>query len=233
MAFAFFNANIAKNQTLSTHMPVNQIFCNHRNQLVSFSITHGFDPALTLQADQDWNLEKMEAFRNLFADHPDAQADQSKLAGLIPIYGLTGWHWNWGAKSFKRLAKGYEWFYLVADNKVQAICIIFHPKESPLRKDNIFYIDYIAASYWNRTRPNHKRQFDKVGTMLLSYCIKHFVDQLKYRPGFFLHSHPEAESYYSGKGLTDLGNDAKYDNLKIFEASDACATAIMKEFANA
>jgi hypothetical protein len=214
-------------------MPAKQIFCNHSKQPVSYSIIHGFDLPLTLQADHDWNLEKMRIVKQLFADHPDAQTDPSKLEKLFTDYNLTDWHWIWNCKAFDRMGKGYEWFYLVAENKVQGICIIFHPKESPLHSDNIFYVDYIAAAYWNRPRPNYKRQFDNLGTILLSYCVKYSVDQLKYRPGFFLHSLPTAEGYYSKKGLRDLGIDTQYEDLRIFEASESCSIKIMKEYADA
>jgi len=214
-------------------MPSTQIKCNHSDQQISYSVIHGFDAILTLQAEQDWTLEKAKIFREIHAAYPSVQNDMAEFQRRTEEYNLVDWHWNWTNKAVQCTQSGYEWFYLVAENKVQAICIIFHPKDSPLQNDSVFYVDYIAVAYWNRPRPNYSRQFDSLGTILLSYCIKYSVDQLKYRPGFFLHSLPSAEPYYSKKGLTPLHVDTGYYNLRVFEASEACSTAILKEYADA
>lgn len=214
-------------------MPPHQILCNHRNLLVDYSIVHGFDPALTIQAESDWTLEKMSVLTELLAAHPEAATNQQKFVEMLDEYNLTDWHWSWNRKALHCLGGGYEWFYLIADNKVQAICIIFHPKKSPLQNDDIFYVDYIAVAYRNRKRPNYKRQYERLATILLSHCIKHSVEQLRYRHGFFLHSLPSAEPYYSSKGLTNLGKDPSKENLTVFEASENCSLQLFEEYANA
>lgn len=214
-------------------MPSTQIKCNHHNRQIGYLVVHGFDAKLTLQAEQDWTIEKAKVFREIYAAHPTVQNDLNEFRKRAAEYNLVDWHWNWSTKALSCTGNGYEWFYLIADNRVQAMCIIFHPKNSPLLNDNVFYVDYIAVAYWNRPRPNYIRQFDSLGTVLLSYCVKYSIEQLKYRPGFFLHSLPSAEPYYSKKGLTALGLDAQYHNLRIFEASEACSTAILKEYADA
>jgi hypothetical protein len=204
-------------------MPSKQIVCNHTGKTHNYEITRGLNPAIAIQADAEWAVEKNIIVQQLLAENPAARLDVHELLKLLPTYNLEDWHWKWSDKAMSCNGPEYEWFYLTANGKVQGVAIIYHPKGSKLKHDNIFYVDYLATAHWNRPRPNYTRQFAGIGSLLLCYCLDYAVQTLKYRPGFSLHSLPHAEPYYAKIGMVDLGLDASKDNLRFFEAPEVIA----------
>lgn len=204
-------------------MASKKLVCNHTGKTHDYEIMHGLNPALMMQADAEWATEKAGIVQQLMADNPSAKADVNEILKLFPKYKLEDWHWKWTNKALSCSSQEYEWFYLTANNRVQAVAIIYHPKVSGLKQDKIFYVDYLAAAHWNRSRPNYTRQFSCVGTILLAYCIEFSIRTLKYRPGFSLHSLPGAESYYAKIGMVDLGIDVSKESLRCFEAPEEVA----------
>lgn len=90
----------------------------------------------------------------------------------------------------------------------------------------IFYIDYIAAAYWNRDRPGYKKRFSGIGSRLISFVIDYAKDKLGYRYGFCLHSLPSAESYYRSLGMTEFDFDEAKEGLRYYEACHETAARI-------
>jgi len=155
-------------------------------------------------------------------------SNQAALGKRLIEYGLSDFHWNWSSKALKTTTDEYQWFYLEAENKIQGVCIIFHPKNSRIDSNEIFYIDYIAAAYRNRNRPNHNKRFSNVGKLLIAEAIKYSIQILELRPGFCLHSLPSAESYYRAIGMNEFESDPNYLNLRYFEACEKCALDLAK-----
>ncbi|WAC45209.1 hypothetical protein OU997_03170 [Pseudomonas sp. SL4(2022)] len=200
--------------------------CLHTGKDVPYNISDGIDLRTTVSLDMDWSEEKARIFGQLIADNPDALNSPDKWGELLDSYQLNDFHWAWAQKAVQCNSAEYFWFYLTADGKVQAACIIKHPKES--REDNagIFYVDYLAVAYWNRRRNGYARRFEGVGTRLLVHAVNYSINVLGYRPGFSLHSLPSSEGYYRSLKMTDYGIDTNYQDLRYFEASEFVARSI-------
>jgi hypothetical protein len=206
-----------------------ELTCAHTKNQVAYTVHSGYDGLFVMDMDDKWNQEKVKIAREILQKYPECQTDQEQLQKRVVEYSMQDFEWNWMTKALVCKGKEYHWFFLRANESVQAACIIYHPKSSQIDTEDIFYVDYLAAAFWNRKRPDYIRQFDGLGTILLAHSIKYATEVLKYRPGFSLHSLPQAESYYARLGMTDLGLDAKKENLKFFEASANISTKIMKE----
>jgi hypothetical protein len=194
------------------------INCNHDNKSYPYEIIDGLTPGLALRADQEWGQARNAIISGLLTEMPEIANDNQKFYNTIRINNLEDWHWSWTTKALHCKSDEYKWFFLVAQDRIQAICIIYHPKESALSSDKIFYIDYIAAAFWNRNRPGYKRMFSNLGKIMIAHSIKYATKELGYRPGFCLHSLPGAESFYRTLGMTDLGIDDSKESLRFFEA---------------
>lgn len=209
-------------------MNTSQLICKETNSAVPYQILVGLDNARTLTLDQQWSLEKAVIIKLLIANHKDEISNNAALQKRLTEYSLNDFHWNWTNKALKTSNDEYQWFYLEAESKIQGVCIIFHPKNSRIDNNNIFYIDYIAAAYWNRNRPNYQKRFSNVGKLLISEAIKYSTQILELRPGFSLHSLPSAESYYKAIGMNEYELDSNYQNLRYFEACEACALTFVQ-----
>lgn len=200
--------------------------CLHTGKDIPYAITDGIDLRTTASLDMDWGEEKARIFGQLIAENQEALSDPGKWDELLDAYQLNDYHWAWAQKALHCKSAEYFWFYLKADGKVQAACIIKHPKESRADSAGIFYVDYLAVAYWNRQRNGFSRRFDGVGTKLLVHAINYSINVMGYRPGFSLHSLPSSEGYYRKLKMTDYGIDAEYQNLRYFEASEPVARSI-------
>lgn len=200
--------------------------CLHSGDKVAYSITDGMDVGVTLQLELDWGAEKSKVLSQLLSDHPEVFTTPDIAPSLLDDYQLNDSHWSWVTKAHYSQSNEYFWFYLLADKKVQSACIIKHPKSSKVDSSGIFYIDYLAVAYWNRSRPGYSRRFKNTGTILITHAIRYATEILGYRPGFSLHSLPSAEAYYRKLNMTDFGPDPAYHELRYFEASEAVARAI-------
>lgn len=210
-------------------MPNTELVSAHDGRHVPYSIVSNFNAALVVQAESDWSHAKSKILTEIISKNPECIENEQLFGDLIKKNNLEDFHWNWLRKAAHCNTNEYHWFFLTADQTIQAICIIYHPKESRIDSKNIFYVDYLATAFWNRDRPGHKKTYSKLGIILLAHSIHYAINNLNYRPGFCLHSLPNAESFYTRIGLTDFGHDEEKENLKFFEAEEAAALSIMKE----
>lgn len=194
------------------------LLCRHTGQKITYQIHQGLVPTYVLQLQEQWEAEKTRIVRQLLADVPAAAVDQDLLCEQLPIYGLSDIGWRWLDKAMVLNTDEYHWFFLSAQGRIQATCVIYHPKESRMDGERIFYVDYVASAYWNRDRPNYQKQFGSVSRILIAHAAHFAIDTLGYRPGFCLHSLPTAEGYYRFLGMIEYEADADKENLRYFEA---------------
>lgn len=194
------------------------LLCGHTGQHVPYQIHQGLHPTYVFQLNAQWDTEKNRIIGQLMADVPAAADDVNVLFDQLPIYGLSDFHWSWLDKAIAFNTDEYHWFFLSAQGRVQATCVIYHPKESRLDGERIFYIDYVASAYWNRDRPKYEKQFRGVSRILIAHATRFAMETLGYRPGFCLHSLPTAEGYYRWLGMIEYDVDAEKENLRYFEA---------------
>jgi hypothetical protein len=199
-------------------MSNNFITCNHTNSKVPYNIKIGIDPQLIILIEKEWGDAKSKIFQELLHNHPDISNDNDLFIEKIKEYGLTDFHWRWFDKALQLNTNEYEWFFIIANGSVQAVCLIYHPKASRIDGADIFYIDYISSAYWNRSRPGYIKKYSSPGKILIRYTIDHAINKLGYRPGFSLHALPTAEDYYRHLNMKEFNADPSKENLVYFEA---------------
>jgi len=179
----------------------------------SYSIIHGLDSFYALKADFDWLSFNFELLNEL---NKIAKSEDEFLQ-LVEAHKLEDKHWRWMNKSIQMSTSEYEWFYFIIDDNVQGICNLYHPKPSKIDRQNIFYIEYLAVAPWNRKTILAAQKFKGVGAELIKIALNYSITILGYRPGFSLHSLPQAISYYEKIGMKNFGPDKKKQNLTYFE----------------
>jgi hypothetical protein len=210
-------------------MPNFVLTCRQSGQSYPYEIHRGLTPLLALQLHEEWGAEKAKVLRQIFADVPKAAEDNDLLFEQLFKYGLADFGWRWLDKAIHLDTEEYQWFFLKADQKIQAVCIIYHPKASRLDGEQIFYVDYVASAYWNRDRPGHAKQFGSVGRILIAHASHFAINTLGYRPGFSLHSLPTAEGYYLSLGMIEFDADTAKENLRYYEAPVSVADRLASE----
>ena len=160
----------------------------------------------------DWVREWRPAMTGLVADLRAAGANTSSLPQTA--------HWDWEQKV--RRVEGllaFRNFAVVAEGKTQGLMRVElnqTGRVSAQAGKPLVYIEYLEVAPWNRGDVSGQR-FRGVGSALVSAAV-----ELSLIEGFAgrvaLHSLPQAEGYYRDVcGMTDLGLDPSYDNLRYFE----------------
>jgi len=203
--------------------------CRHTGIDHPYEIQVGLAPKYVLKLNTDWEAEKTKILQEMFAAYPDIADDNALFIQQVLAYGLADLGWRWLDKALCLNSTEYHWFFLTADEKIQSVCIIYHPKQSRMDGDKIFYIDYLASAYWNRDRPGHVKKFGNVGKILISYASYFATHVLGYRPGFCLHSLPTAEGFYKKLGMIEFEADAAKENLRYYEAPPQVADKLAGE----
>lgn len=186
---------------------------------VSYEIVSGIDPILSLRADQAWSAYFLKVIDKLALDNPGED-----VRNLFSQNGINDQHWRWFNKTFVLSDPNtYEWFYLIADNDIQAVAVVFHPKISRFDTDQIIYIDYLAVAPWNRNTVIADKRFSGLGSKLIKVLNLHLGKALSYREGFSLHSLAQAKTYYESIGMKDFGPDSNKHDMHYFEMEASIA----------
>lgn len=193
-----------------------------------YTITCGVNQAVILKLISEWGSYRAKLIESILSQHPDIDNyDENQWRQLLQTYNIEDIGWNWGQKAINYRTPEYEWFFLNAKNNIQAVLVLYHPKNSRIDGGDISYIDYLASADWNRARPGHKPQFKNSARILLREAAKHSTQILSYRPGFSLHSLPAAEGFYKKLGMIDFGLDKDKENLLYLEAEVDTTNKIM------
>jgi len=142
------------------------------------------------------------------------------------------WHWNWADKTAKVQGLiAFRGFSVVAQGVTQGLAQVDLNKsarEPSQAGKPIVYLDYVEVAPWNRPELGAPPRLRGVGSALIAAAIALSEDEgFKGRIG--LHSLPQADAFYGKIGMTDLGPDPAYQNLRYFEMTAAQARAFLKE----
>ncbi len=184
---------------------------DQKGQLHDFSVLLGMDPIIATKADSDWSTYRLGLYSKIIS----MGLPEEEYIPLLESVATEDDHWAWCSKYFVYDSEEYTWFYYLADEKIQAVCLLYHPKEAVLESGAIFYVEYVAVAPWNRNSLVNTRMFKGIGTTLLREASKHMIG-LALKPGFSLHSLPQAESYYVEQGMQKVEGLEK-DDLLYFE----------------
>lgn len=177
-----------------------------------YEIRHGWDIVAAFQCDQLWKRWNLELFKKI----EEKNYNKDQLTEVLNSIQSEDHHWEWFKKSYLFASDEYQWFFLFCEDKPQGVCLIYHPKDSALSKNNIFYVEYLAVAPWNRDCLIHSKEHKGIGSILLKTALKYSVDRLGLAPGFSLHSLPQAKTYYEKLKMINVKEKEK-DTLLYFE----------------
>jgi hypothetical protein len=131
-------------------------------------------------------------------------------------------HWEWRDKlmAIERRLDNRS-FAIVAEAMTQAMMTVDLSKRARMpgqERQHLVYVDFLEAAPWNRNDlAEEPSKFGGCGSILINAAIQQsMLEGYKGRIG--LHSLPQANNFYANVcGMTDLGQDASYENLRYFE----------------
>jgi len=195
---------------------------DNEGKCVEYEINHGWDIISANSCDRQWSLFNMKLF-----DYIEKQDySEEELGAVLAGIQVEDAHWDWFKKSIIYCSDRYEWFYMLANEKPQGACLIYHPKESIIDSGDIFYIEFVAVAPWNRDNPIGKREFKGIGSAIIRCVLDFAINTLGLKPGFSLHSLPQAMGYYKKIGMENYPERDKA-NLAYFEMPRAKAAEML------
>jgi hypothetical protein len=170
--------------------------------------------AITDAQLDDWEAEWVpETFKAV---------QQLKRKGIERRLWPQSRHWDWrakvaqlhgllGSQAFSIMCRGMTQGMMTLDLGTKRCRI-----ESQ-RGQHLVYVDYVENAPWNRQELSDLPRFRGVGSILVRTAIEvSRMEGFKGRIG--LHSLPQSEGFYANKcGMTDLGKDSTYQDLRYFE----------------
>jgi len=158
----------------------------------------------------DWETKwKPDLKRAQLSRNVTAQLDQSQ-------------HWDWRKKS--QALEGMlalRGFSIVCNDITQGLMLVDTTSKRALiesqRGKDLVYIDYIENAPWNRSVLYNPPLYSGVGSILMRAAIA-LSEEEGFKGRIGLHSLPQADKFYiKSCGMTCLGQDPRYHNLRYFE----------------
>lgn len=141
-------------------------------------------------------------------------------------------HWNWAKKTARvQGLLAFRGFSVVALGETQGLAQIDLTKASrePSQVGRpLVYLDYLEVAPWNRPDLGGAPKLRGVGSALITAAVALSVDE-GFKGRLALHSLPQADAFYRKIGMTDLGSDAQYQNLRYFEMTADQARVFLEE----
>lgn len=174
---------------------------------------------------QDWKAHWQPALLAILQEMERQGAPRSQWP--------QSWHWNWEAKSVQvEGLLAFRGFSVVSGGLTQGLMRVDlnrSAREPSQAGKPLVYVDYLEVAPWNRPELGQHPRFKGIGTALISAAVALSEDEgFKGRIG--LHSLPQADAFYRDRcGMSDLGPDAAYQNLRYFEMTPEQARAFLEE----
>ncbi len=153
-------------------------------------------------------------------------------AGVARRHWPQSRHWNWRKKTealqgmlaqpgFSIVCNGMTQGMMILDT-VMKRCRIEQQKGK-----EIVYVDFVENAPWNRPDLHDPALYRGVGSVMINAAIAQ-SKELEFKGRIGLHSLPQANSFYANTcGMSDLGMDANYQNLRYFEMTSEQAEAFI------
>lgn len=135
-------------------------------------------------------------------------------------------HWDWRQKTER--IKGllaFRTLALTCEGQLQGLMQVNTASVSRLPDQtgkHLTYIDYLESAPWNRLEVVTQPKFKGVGSVLMRAAIEISREE-GFQGRIGLHSLPRSEPFYGRCGMSDLGIDGNYENLRYFEMTSAQA----------
>jgi hypothetical protein len=152
-----------------------------------------------------------------------------RAAGVPPQEWPQSAHWNWRAKH-EQISQllAHRTFSVMCGGETQGLMAVNLTKAARLDSQKgkpLVYVEYVENAPWNRPELYSPTRYRGVGSILIRAAIQVSIgEEFKGRIG--LHSLPQADRFYQRTcGMTDLGPDPAYHNLRYFEMTPEQAEA--------
>jgi hypothetical protein len=140
-------------------------------------------------------------------------------------------HWDWEFKTKQmRGLLAFRGFAVIAQGVTQGLMRVDlnHNARLPAQAGKpLVYVEYLETAPWNRSDIATPR-YRGVGSALITAAVDLSLEE-DFRGRIGLHSLTQAESFYRDAcGMSDLGPDTMYFNLRYFEMTAQQATAFLR-----
>ena len=143
-------------------------------------------------------------------------------------------HWDWRKKTetFQGML-AWSGFSIVCDGLTQGMMFVDTTMKrcriDSQRGKHLVYVEYVENAPWNRKELFDPPRYRGVGSLLIRAAVA-LSEDLELHGRIGLHSLPQANGFYANKcGMTDLGADPGYHDLRYFEmTSEQARTFIAK-----
>ena len=143
-------------------------------------------------------------------------------------------HWDWRTK-IKAIETRLDnqCFSIVCNGMTQALMITELTHRGRLQgqeREHLVYVEFVEAAPWNRRDIlGEPPRYAGSGSILIRAAIEYSKAE-GFKGRIALHSLPQSNSFYANKiGMTDMGPDPDYQNLRYFEMTPEQAEAFIKE----
>jgi hypothetical protein len=165
-----------------------------------------------LEAESLWGPYRTAAMKRLLgANTPPANLPQHS-------------HWSWANKIGLLNLLAYTAFGIKVAGEWQGLMLtltVGHTaKLETGRSKPIVYVDYLESAPWNVIPFCVQPKYKAIGARMLQAAVQQSVDEgFGGRVG--LHALRDAVAFYTRSGMTDLGIDTSYHNLRYFEFTES------------
>ena len=167
------------------------------------------------RVDASWTPFLRQALRDALAE------------GLAPDDLPEHSHWQWERK-WRSSAPGSQFLGIECETEMQAMMSVRTDKTCRLPEQSglpLIYVDYLAAAPWNLPELVRQPRLRGGGLALLAAAVR-LSRQIGYNGRIGLHSLLQAENFYRDKcGMSDLGRDIFYEDLRYLEMTEAQSAA--------
>jgi hypothetical protein len=141
-------------------------------------------------------------------------------------------HWDWAQKTARvQGLLAFRGFSIVAQAVTQGLAQVNLTKsarESSQASKPLVYVEYLEVAPWNRPELGATPRLRGLGSALMTAAIA-LSEEEGFKGRIGLHSLPQADDFYRRCGMTDLGSDPAYQNLRYFEMTAEQARAFIGE----
>src|SRR5579859_1973433 len=143
-------------------------------------------------------------------------------------------HWNWRnkTKAFQGML-AHPGFSIVCNGMTQGMMIVDTTMKrcrlDGQKGKNLVYVDFVENAPWNRPELATPPRYRGIGSILVRAAIALSKEQ-EFKGRIGLHSLPQANDFYANTcGMSDLGRDSDYENLRYFEMTPEQAEAFIEK----
>lgn len=180
--------------------------------------------AITEQQLADWEAEWVpELFKAM---------QRLRRAGVERRLWPQSRHWDWRKKTATLQGMlAHPGFSVVCEGVTQGMMILDTTMKrcriEGQRGKNLVYVEFVENAPWNRPELVDPPRYRGVGSHLIRAAVA-LSQHEDFRGRIGLHSLPQANSFYANTcGMTDMGQDPDYQNLRYFEMTPEQAEAFI------